>query len=80
MVFEQHSILQRKLAEDARKKQAEEEEEKKKKAEEEKVQQKARSVSAVLNCVTWQAGHHREGAAILGIIVTVGARWVGPEK
>ena len=40
MVFEQHSILQRKLAEDARKKQAEEEEEKRKRAAEEKEQQK----------------------------------------
>lgn len=39
MVFEQHSILQRKLAEDARKKQEQEEEEKKKKASEEKVQE-----------------------------------------
>ncbi|CAK9020082.1 unnamed protein product [Durusdinium trenchii] len=40
MVFEQHSILQRKLAEDARKRQAEEEEERRKKALEEKAQEK----------------------------------------
>ena len=46
MVFEQHSILQRKLAEDARKKQEQEEEEKKKKAAEEKVQEKARQAAA----------------------------------
>ena len=43
MVFEQHSILQRKLAEDARKRQAEEEEERRKKALEEKAQEKARA-------------------------------------
>eukprot|EP00439_Symbiodinium_sp_Y106_P084723 s983_g26.t1 len=40
MVFEQHSILQRKLAEDARKRQAEEEERRKKEAEEKQQQQK----------------------------------------
>ena len=40
MVFEQHSILQRKLAEDARKRQAEEEERRKKEAEEKQRMQK----------------------------------------
>ena len=38
-MFEQHSVLQRKLAEEARKRQAEEEEEKRKKAAEEKLQE-----------------------------------------
>ena len=54
MVFEQHSILQRKLAEDARKKQEQEEEEKKKKAAEEKGSGKGKAAAAT--CSFMQTG------------------------
>lgn len=68
MVFEQHSILQRKLAEDARKKQEQEEEEKKKKAAEEKVQEKARLAAATCSFMQTGVRERERGAAMPGML------------